>query len=218
MPYLRMVSKYRTLTGLERDVQTNTLHFAYNGDREDAASDIASAWALFVLRIDQYMSDDIFDPDVDMDFFDMAEPEPRVPFFSSTVGATYVAEDSLPLECSFVVSFAGPIVSGPGAGRKRGRIYLPTFTKDTIVSGGGGIAWEGTMRADVADAFKDFGDSLLALASPIALQVFSPTTLAGGGTLAASMTAVTRGWIDSEPDTQRRRSHHQGTKTQFVIA
>lgn len=218
MGYLRMVSQYDLLTGLSKDTQTNTMHFAYNGDREDACSDIASEWAQFLAVIDGSMDDSIFDPDIRMTFFDMEEPEPRVPVFNSTFGATYATTGvSLPLECSMVVSFAGPVVSGPGQGRTRGRIYLPTYVQSATVVSGQTVRWEPATLAGHMAAFQDFAQDLLALASPCALQVYSPTRRAGGATLAASMTAVTRGWVDNEPDTQRRRGTENGTKSTFVV-
>ena len=48
-------------------------------------------------------------------------------------------------------------------------------------------------------------------------MVYSPTTHAEGGTLFESMTTVTQGWVDNEPDTQRRRGQDGGTKTAFAI-
>lgn len=217
--YLRMVTEYRTLTGLSKDVMTNTMHFLTDEtDLTIVAGDIVDEWSVFLHAIDGSMSDDIYDTEVNVVFFDMSDPEPRAPIYSDTVNLTLAATGtSLPLECSMVVSFAGPVTSGPGQGRRRGRIYLPAFVTAAVVSSAGNVSWEPTTVTAFAAAFASWASQPAGSLSATALQVFSPTTFASTSSLSASMTPVTRGWIDNEPDTQRRRGTEAGTKTPFIV-
>jgi hypothetical protein len=218
MPFFKMVAEHPTLSGLARDEQQNVMHFQTNGSLEDGIETVWDAWYTFMGYLDQWMSDDIFDVVTRATFFDMEDPEPRIPYELRSGAITPAALTSLPLECSMVVSFSGDPASGVNQARRRGRIYLPTPPTTVIQSANGGVAWSTAYRQGVRTAFDTFCETIVADTVPAWLSVYSPTTHAGGASLAASFTTVTRGWVDSEPDTQRRRSWHAGTKELFVVA
>jgi hypothetical protein len=207
MPFLRMEMRYPTLTGQVRDTQVNVLHFqAGTVDRDDMVDTVAVNWAAFLGIIDESMSDEVFMPDGEAVWYDLSEPEPRVPFRRVNHGLTLRTDSqSCPLETSICCSFQGGPASGANAARRRGRIYLPTPVIAWLEAEDGIVRVAPSVAAALAAGMKTFRDSCLAAAEPAVWSVYSPTTHAGGASLAASFTAIERGWVDQEPDTQRRR-------------
>lgn len=219
MSIVRFVQSYPTDTGFTADWQTNTMHFESALDSTAIQAAIWGEWTDFLAVIDDLMDGDIFAASWPAEFFDMADPEPRIPIGTATFSPVLTVGESLPLECSMVVSYAGPEVSGVNAARRRGRIYLPTFNNATTSSSGGRVTYSTATRNTVRTAFSTFCNALIDLPTPVYLVVYSPTTHAGGSSLFDSVTTVTRGWIDSEIDTQRRRGNvGLGVRETFTVA
>lgn len=114
------------------------------------------------------------------------------------------------------VTFQGPPASGVNQARRRGRIFLPTYQTSSIIESGGRVVWEPNALVTLAGGFETFHDAVASAGGNWA--VFSPTTFAqtAGTTLdrlRAATTYVTDGWIDDEPDTQRRRGSGAGVRT-----
>jgi hypothetical protein len=219
MTVVRAQVSYPTLTGLARDVQQNVLHlFSAAGTRTEVANAFMANFADVVDAHVNYMSDDIFDTTFTVDFFDLEEPEPRVPFTSADfVGNVLAGSGSMPLEATMVISFSGPPVSGGIPARRRGRIFLPTPITAAVDSAAGLVTWDAAYVTAMANAFESFAEGLSAASPSVQLVVYSPTADEEGATLEQSLTIVDRCWVDDEPDTQRRRGRNTGAKTLRMI-
>lgn len=219
MTFVKMQQQYPTLTGLAKDVQTNTLHFrSANPDIGAVTAEIWTHWENFLTNIDGLMDNGIFATTWPCDFYDMEDPEPRIPVLEEVFTATLDAvNQSLPLECTMVVSYAAAPESGAIAARRRGRIFLPTFVDPSTNSASGQVSWDNTTINAVGGAFQAFVDNVAAEATPILLSVFSPTNYALTSSYDLSTIKVESLWVDNEPDTQRRRGEGAGVKTNFPI-
>lgn len=219
---IRCVTTWERTTGLSADNQTNTMYVG--SDVETDTDDIASVhdgmMDILAAAIDSYLSEDMFINLARSQYFDMLEPEPRVPFADRTHTLSLNSDDlSLPPEVSCALSFQGERVSGQPQARRRGRIYLPTFCTSLTEVSGGQVRWIGAAMAAIANAAEAMKS--LALSNNCSWAVYSPTQAdATIGTLQAKARAATTyvqsGWVDNEPDIQRRRGNKQGTKTPWA--
>lgn len=219
MPVVRAQVQYPTLTGLAEDVQQNVFHlFSASATLTQIATAFMANYLDVVVAQGAWMSSQIFEDTFLVDFYDMADAEPRVPYQSSEFGSVSMsAGTSLPLEATMCVSFAGPVVSGANPARRRGRVYLPTPITSSIDTSTGKVVWDSAYINEVRTAFVSFAEGLDDASPSVQLVVYSPTADAEGATLTEATTIATRGWIDDEPDTQRRRGKRQGTKSAYTI-
>lgn len=198
MPLVRCQVRQRYFSDLPADIITNTIYFwsptspVPTGDLDEMRDRIHDAYQF----IDNYMPTLLQSPGA-IRYYDMSQPEPRVPIREDTLTLTYVGTTSLPLETSLVLSFRGEYDSGTPNARRRGRLYLgPWTTAAAQVSS----ASEFPRPAAVAiTAVQNFAR---ALAQPLTTasvewHVRSETT---GGSV-----PVLRAWVNNEWDTQRRR-------------
>jgi len=178
---------------------------------------VQPALATFVQSFDLRMDSSMFTSPITVDYFDLQEAEPRVPFASQDIVAGYGSGTCLPLDVSMCLSFSGNVVSGGNRARRRGRIYLPTFLSTMLEEGGNRVRWTAAARTEIALAASTFADTIESGGTDSRWAVFSPTTVAEGGSLQDAMTAVREGWVDDEPDTQRRRGTKSSERTVWVV-
>lgn len=189
------------------DAVVNVWHF----DADDAtgeANDLADRVAAFYTTIAPIMSS-VLSGTGTIQVYDLADPEPRVPIY--TRGLTGIAGGSaFPSEVALCLSMQAAPESGVNQRRRRGRIYIgPLGTGGTAVTDGDVRPTQA--RADtILDAAvtlatgPDPGDSRLA--------IYSPTTRAGGASLADSFNDAAELWVDNAFDTQRRRGARPTTR------
>lgn len=219
---IRNEVRWLRTTGDPADNQINTFFTAIQTDDRQALLDASVAFiASYRTFVDELLPSALFTSSPLLHYlqFDMLEAEPRVPVAEGDAGAgTLSSAQPLPEECSMVLSLDTPHVSGQSQQRRRGRMYLPTFSVDAIDSTTSTI-WDPDVVDTVTTWIAGAVDGLES--ADCHLVVFSRVeAAAAGGTLLnqarAACTVVDHGWVDNEPDTQRRRGRRNGTRTAWV--
>ena len=148
--------------------------------------------------------------------FDLEDAEPRIPFNTATFNLVPGGVVGLPSEVAIALSYKAADVSGQPPARRRGRIFLGPF--DPIA--GQNISGEWRVATAVRDDIAQAGGTLMVpFVSGVGAEgrwsVFSPTTLAGGATLADSFHDVASGHVDNAFDTIRSRGELASARSVF---
>lgn len=142
-----------------------------------------------------------------IEIFDLSDPEPRVPraIKNFTLGAADggAGVTNLPLECAIVNSFQGAKVAGLPQSRRRGRIFFGPLRS---------LAFDGGTPSVVT---SNVLQNLPAASKRLRAAVISDL---GGLWVVWSETdqnpvTITDGWVDNDPDTQRRRGVRPTSRT-----
>jgi len=186
---------------------TNTFHFEYDGS-ESLSDDIADALDSLYGNLVTYWSSLITPGTWTYKFFDLDDPEPRVPiwqYFDRGPGAT--ASTAAPPEIALCISWKAAPISGMQQGRLRNRVYLGPF-------GMNALADTGRPSTTFVTAVKNAGDLLLEASKAAVWKwvVYSPTQAAAS--LVPSF-QITEGWVDNEFDIQRRRGRRGTAREVF---
>lgn len=216
---VRCEVRWKRTTGVASDDQLNTFFVSATTGAVGPVSDGAQGAAATMRNfIDSQMPASLFTstPVAEVTTFNMLDPEPRVPIEVITMNSVSLSgSQALPEEVSMVVSYQGVPISGQSMRQRRGRMYLPTFVVTQLDEDTSTI-WNSAVVANAASMMENIRDDLEA--ADLHLVVFSRVAAAAaGGTLLnqakAGATIVNNGWVDNEPDTQRRRGRPGGTKT-----
>lgn len=123
--------------------------------------------------------------------YNLEDPPPRVPAYSSTFNLPSRTGDPLPSEVALCMSYQANPVSGQPQARRRGRVYLGPFSEAINSSVG--------RPSNVAKIARAGRELLLASNSSTIWRwvVYSPTN--------DSWENVQSGWVDNAWDVQRRR-------------
>lgn len=122
-----------------------------------------------------------------------------------TIGGAENSATSLPLECAVCVSYSGDPDGGfLPKGQRRGRIFLGPLTNTTL---------NAATDPSVATTFRNE-----AAAAAAALAGSADTTAAWviWSRVANAVTGISRGYIDNEFDTQRRRGNDATSRTTWT--
>jgi len=188
------------------DKVTNTWHFTCTSFDETTQGQVQTALVAWYEAVDSWKSDIMYWQNSRVKWFNMSEPEPRVPIEDELLGLTAAGStDPLPPELAVVMSFHGEYVSGYSQSRRRGRIYFGPLTTGIIDT------TAGRLSTVACTAFATAGGSLLTAsnaASGWAWVVYSPT--------GATAYPVVDGWVDNAPDVQRRRGLDATVRTAFI--
>ena len=201
MPIIRAQCVFPYGSNLPEDVITNTFHFDIpTADPDpffdaiaDNLSDLyttchnpAGGWANYVNW-----------GAAEVRFYLLAAPPPRVPAIRPlVVGASGSASSVTPAEVSVCLSFQGEPLSGVPQARRRGRVYLGGFALPCATSSSVSPPRVlTTLITQVQGAAETFMNACETALTP--WQVWSTTD--------GSAVEVTNGWVDNEPDIQRRR-------------
>lgn len=136
-------------------------------------------------------------------FYDLEEPEPRVPLLENPLGlSATVGTATLPRETCLCLSYSADLVSGTNPARRRGRIFLGPLAQV-------GIGVDGRPTSAPLTEIRDAADAFLAVTTTAAWtwRVYSPTS--------GTSFLVTHGWVDNEYDTQRSRGMKRTTRYTF---
>jgi hypothetical protein len=206
MPLIKCLATIPYFTGAPEDVATNTTYFVTPEGTSLEASWLAAGARLnsFYTAIGSYFSNVIANQ-VNVKYYDMADPAPRLPIGTSliTVSPTAAAQN-LPEEVAVVLSFSAAPVSGANMARRRGRIYLGPLNFSAITS--------------------STGDSLVQVNPPYRTAIATAATAMANTTTSVAAWVVysqadnapyfiKSGWIDVQPDVQRRRGHKLSGRT-----
>lgn len=204
-------------SALPADVITNTWHW-YSGTSTTAgdteAIALGGALSTFYGSISTRLSA-VFTGVGNVDFYDLADPQPRVPFATYNMTTFTPNTTALPSEVALCLSYEAVPVSGVPQSRRRGRVYIgPLAVATSAVSGVGndcrptGACVSNLLSAAAAMTPVTVG------ADTWSLAVYSPTQFqAQGGDAGDSTNPVYRFWVDDAFDTQRRRGAPITTRT-----
>lgn len=202
MPNYRAQCSIVTADNVAANFATNTLYFEADNDGVLPAIDVAldafyddigTGFGSLVKSADNLI----------IKWYDMADPEPRVPVRETTLTVTRTATACLPPEVALVMSFQGVAISGTPQARRRGRIYIPFVNTSQMGA-------DGRPNSIMVDRLSDAGGDLKTAsttATDWTWQVYSPTS---GGYI-----DVANGWVDNEFDTQRRRGRPATSRNTF---
>lgn len=140
-------------------------------------------------------------------WYDLAQPTPRVPYELPMPINVSPTATTIPAEVAAVASFQANREPGVPQARRRGRIYLGGLNSVWMVASSAGAAprLDPGMLTRCATAFEAFRDAVALTSARWA--VWSPTDQA------ASL--VTNGWMENDPDTQRRRGAKASIRTSW---
>lgn len=198
MPLYRAQVVLATVDGIPENFVTNTMYFFATNLTEVSA--LADEITDFYQEIDGFLSSRVATTGHEIKWYDMTDPEPRIPVQTDNLGTLTInqAQTQLPSEVAIVASFQGDKEAGSPQARRRGRIYLGPWS--VLVLGTG--ADDGLIASSVTAAIRTACINLQAAAAaiePLSWSVYSPTD---GGSVGVP---ITNGWVSNEFDTQRRR-------------
>jgi len=189
-------------TNLPEDVITNTMHWETD-DVLDPAVDAAEVRLRLITFYNSVYTgrgaNHVNFAGARIKVWDLTDPEPRVPVLNTAAALTTTpGAGQLPCEVAVVLSYHAAPVSGVNNGRLRNRIYLGGFTHAIINSGSASTfptvanATTGAIAtaADTLHAANDAGLQWVVMSKATGLAITSQ---------------ISGGWVDNEPDTQRRR-------------
>lgn len=214
MAFIRALAQISRDTTDPADVITNTFHFdSDSGDAADVAPEIHAELTAFYQAVDVYMAADLIDNTMTVDYYDLEDPQPRAPVYTSTIALTPTAGAALPPEVSLCISIQGAGGSGVNMRRRRGRIYLGPLLASVANTSGGRVSPASATRTAIATA----ANNLRAITGTFGTTwaVFSPTTYAETSSYDTAFEDVVGGWVDSEFDIQRRRGTVAQARTLF---
>lgn len=191
MALIRWQSNLKTASGLPEDDVVNTFFVNMTKDFGDAAS-VVSAWQTFMRAAQNMFGDQAATSGHTLKAYDMADPEPRVPWWEGSWSFSSARTDpSLPNEVAICLSYQAEPESGIDQKRRRGRMFFGPLGQAACVSARPKTEY----REDLVDAFQTFVGALTVL--PASFVVYSRV----GDTTAN----IAEAWCDNAFDTQRRR-------------
>jgi len=206
--------------GLPRDVSTNTFHFE---DDSGALTDAGLAingpglitrLATFYQTIAPNLASIHTGAGV-VKLYNHADAEPRIPRLQGTFTFS-PSSTSLPGEVALCLSYQAAPEPGAVPARKRGRVYLGPLSQNLLVNTEG----PSDMRPASAsiDVFLNAAETMCTGANgTYRLAIFSPTTLADGGSLADAYTDAAVLWMDNEFDTIRSRGARRTSRRRVAV-
>jgi len=207
MTTVRVQCRFQGDTGIPEDVFINTWHVA-TGEAsldETMATDLSAAFSEFYLTgipalslaVKAFLSPAI--ASAEWRFYDLADPEPRVPISRTPLYGTPSTNVPMINEAAVCLSMHG---DAPVTPRKRGRVYIGPLNTNALASGQTSDARvDGGFRDVLCAAASRLVESLL----PLTLIVWSPTS--------GLQIPVVGGWVDDAFDIQRRRGMDATTRT-----
>jgi hypothetical protein len=203
MPIVRAQVRIPAVSGVPEDTCINTWHFTMTATEEGDLAEVKADLVTFYEALDTYKSPLQLWTSTRIRFYDLSDPEPRVPFSESGLALTGASGTATAREVAICLSFRGELVSGTNPANRRGRIYFGPCSTNVIGT-------DGRITSSVVTAFAGAGGQLLldsGGSSNYAWIVYSPTTGQGY--------PVVAGWVDNEIDIQRRRGMQATVRTAF---
>lgn len=197
-------------SGLPEDRYVNTFHFSnlsvYSALIDDAFNVLETLYfnANVTNPIAAWLSPTLL-RDAEMRFYNLGDPEPRVPTITPFTLPTAADTDGDPEECAGVLSFHG---EPPVTARRRGRVYIGPLAQGAI-SSADNDTYSHLSTLFVAD---------LVAAGSAALAV-SETEGAGWSIRSTvpseNFVPIVGGWVDNAIDIQRRRGAEATVRTSW---
>nr|CRY96581.1 hypothetical protein [uncultured prokaryote] len=187
------ISIEQLITGeRELDIDENGIH----GDLCD-----------FYVSIGEFLSIDINAAASRIKWYNLEEPEPRVPLLELPMKPFVTANSSLPAEIAIVSSFEALPLNGVRQSTRRNRVYLGPLSQEVVGFSNNAARVPAAVQTAITDAASNL--ALNSFDQPRwTWVVYSPTT--------GASTPVQRGWVDDAWDSQRRRGIEASTRTNWV--
>lgn len=214
---IRMLVELVNTNGVPADAVTNTWHArSHSIDPADDGQAFFDGLTDFYDDIDGIFSTSISGV-LNFKCYDLEQPTPRVPIFTSTHNITPSTNALLPNEIACVLSYAADPEPGISPGSKRGRIYLGPLDSAVLDDGTGDARIANGTCALIADTAHD----LIAEGGLLSFQwaVFSPTLAAGSITPTAidnATSVVSHGFVDNAFDIVRSRGTAASARELFT--
>lgn len=205
MSIIRAQVILHTFDNLPENFCTNTFHFeTVAGLTDPLAGEIVSDLASFYSSLRVWFSP-VLNLEVEIKLFNLDDPTPRQPY---NPGWSFMSagwgSGGAPEEVACVMSIHASL---PHTARRRGRVYLGPLVTGAVT--GGSTTDFAKFSTTFVTAVKDAGDNMVASTSTPVWVVYSPTDDVGR--------AVTGGFVDNSPDTQRRRGHVATSRQLFGV-
>lgn len=232
MAVLRALCTIPMASALPADAVVNTWYFGVpDGDETETyiETNVEPSLKAFYAAIDEYYANNTATTNATVTWYDMSEPEPRVPIVENNLGMTQKgssAQGNLPSELAVVMSFHGAYVSGTNRQRQRGRIYVGPLHAG-IGAGASGTDYSRPGSAFVT-ALRNAGNTLMGAASgsggAFTWIVRSANARDNSDPeipynerplLTPTGYPVVGGWVDDAWDVQRRRGVAASTRNTF---
>ena len=193
-------------SALPADAVTNTWAFELDDPSTAGITNVDAALATFYNGWSSYRSVDYNWSATRVKWFNMEDPEPRVPFADLTFGVnTTAAGTAMPSEVALCLSFRGATGSGFDMAKRRGRVYLGPLNINAVGTGGRPL---NTFMSAVSTS----ADTFIGL-SGASDWLWGVISLAGIG---VGFTPVVAGWVDDAFDIQRRRGILPSSRLTFT--
>lgn len=199
-------------SNLPRDVAVNSFGFTFTGEGEPDEDDYGALttrlekfYKTFTTgghRLEEYMSSAISREanKCKIRYYDALSPDPGGPLHEAswTLNDTGGPANNLPSEVAVCLSFAGDPSPSMPAGRRRGRIFLgPLRSTAMDQTANHPRVGDNLTLTGIQTMVRLYEDTTGSPAVPWVWSVWSRT--------ASVMVPITNGWVNNEPDTQRRR-------------
>jgi len=210
MPQVRVQARFNLAPGDGTQVAVNTFHFTTT----DLTFDLAAVSCLTAVNafyttppagvtqaLGAQMADNV-NRAFELRAYDMSVPPPRVPTVqASTLPLALNTGSHLPQEVACCLSYVG---SPPVTGRRRGRIFVPGVSEGWMTTG------SPTAVPLLNLAANQETDVLVRAAKALRDSPLAEWCIRSLATGAAVYIPIVGGYVDAEPDTQRRRGLQRG--------
>lgn len=137
--------------------------------------------------------------------YDLDDAEPRTPIVVDTSTLVVDSTSRAPCELALCMSYRAVYSSGVNKGRRRGRVYLGTFSEAAAQDGS-----TGRPKTTMITAIKNAAAALLTSSQASTAAAWIVYSQVSG-----DESLVTGGWVDDDWDIQRRRSVLPSAYTTF---
>lgn len=209
---------------IPEDVIVNSWHFegddntAFETDRarwDDLAPGLTSRLVTFYQSLGVGWAQTL-SGNGEVKLYDFSDAKPRIPRYQEPFVFT-PGTSAQPGEVALCLSFSAAAEAGANPARRRGRVFLGPLSASSTV-----VMTEGADARPPAAFRQSVIDAALVMATGVAdaarLAIFSPRTLALGGTVDEAWNDAVNLWVDNAFDTQRRRGADATARTTATIA
>ena len=191
---------FQGVSGLAEDQFVNSWHWVQSGVLGPDYENVEDMLYTFYTgegqsdtpSIANFMTTGNVNGDYTLKAYNLEDPKPRTPVFESSGAISPGGADSLPTECSAVLSFQATVESGENQKRRRNRVYLGPFSVQAND--------DGLLKGTLVERLLFQGRGLMnesANSNTWSWVIYSPTD--------DNAEPVHGGWVDNAWDTQRRR-------------
>jgi len=193
MAHYKMVARLVMDSGIPDDAVVNTWHcdaLVLPDGWETFRDDLLA----FYQTVDALLSANVAATGHTLTTYAMADPEPRAPINTVSLGTLTTGATAMPPELAICLSFQGQRISGTSQARRRGRVYIGPLKNSNVSS------TDMNLDTTVTDALRDAGQALVNASNASADYTWCVYSAADD-----ALVPVHNGWVDNAFDIQRRR-------------